>query len=188
MKSLSLTFLLAVSALVVAIPLASDPVICQGELITLSETFIGKNNDVKMEYTSCKGTQVHQKKSALFEARQANATNVCGANCNTNCFTPSGGGPDPNECHVIADALRFASENTGAIFPIPTGANATIVMSYRSCRSFFVNQDLGPLAYCRTDWADLIDFIAPNCQSTQNAHGGNCVATDQRWFVQVQHS
>ena len=23
-----------------------------------------------------------------------------------NCFAGSGGGPDPNECHVIADALR----------------------------------------------------------------------------------
>lgn len=32
---------------------------------------------------------------------------------NTNCFLPAGGGPDPNECHIIADALRFESENTG---------------------------------------------------------------------------
>ena len=31
----------------------------------------------------------------------------------TTCFTPSGGGPDPNECHVIADALRFDSQNIG---------------------------------------------------------------------------
>jgi hypothetical protein len=31
----------------------------------------------------------------------------------TNCFLPAGGGPDPNQCHVIADALRFNSENTG---------------------------------------------------------------------------
>ena len=32
--------------------------------------------------------------------------------------------------------------------------------------------------------AALIDFIAPNCQATQNAHGGICVADDQSWFVQ----
>ena len=32
--------------------------------------------------------------------------------------------------------------------------------------------------------ADVIDWVAPHCQSTQNAHGGNCVASDQRWFIQ----
>ena len=31
----------------------------------------------------------------------------------TNCFTPSGGGPDPNECTIIADALLYDSQNIG---------------------------------------------------------------------------
>ncbi len=31
----------------------------------------------------------------------------------TNCFTPSGGGPNPNDCTVIADALLFESQNKG---------------------------------------------------------------------------
>lgn len=35
----------------------------------------------------------------------------------TNCFTPSGGGPDPNECHVIADALLYDSQNVGQYCP-----------------------------------------------------------------------
>ena len=33
---------------------------------------------------------------------------------NTFCFTPAGGGPDPNECHVITDALLYDSQNVGA--------------------------------------------------------------------------
>lgn len=31
----------------------------------------------------------------------------------TNCFPGAGGGPDPNDCHVIADALRYDSQNIG---------------------------------------------------------------------------
>lgn len=34
---------------------------------------------------------------------------------NTSCFTPSGGGPDPNDCKIISDALRYESQNTGKI-------------------------------------------------------------------------
>ncbi|KAF9269737.1 hypothetical protein L218DRAFT_993736 [Marasmius fiardii PR-910] len=156
--------------------------VCLGQVVN-SEMFIGANQDVKVEFVTC------PQPSQVLEPRQTTPpTNVCGAQCNTNCFTPSGGGPDPNECHVIADALRFDSENIGAIFPIGTGTNNTIVMTFRSCKSFFVNQDLGALAYCRTDWAAVLDIVASNCQAPQNAHGGNCVAADQRWFIQVQHS
>ncbi|PPQ90709.1 hypothetical protein CVT25_005017 [Psilocybe cyanescens] len=168
---------------VLAIPVA-DESICHGESDILSEKLIGKDRNVKMTTLACSG-DIHSRNSV--EARQNTSIplNVCGAECNTNCFIPAGGGPDPNECHVIADALRYESQNSGAIFSIPNG-NATtnpIVMQFRSCKTFFVNQDLGPLTYCRTDWAALIDWLAPTCQATQNAHGGNCVAADQRWFV-----
>ncbi|TFY81237.1 hypothetical protein EWM64_g2775 [Hericium alpestre] len=99
------------------------------------------------------------------------------------------GRPDPNECHVIADALLYDSQNIGALFNMDPAQNTSlIVMTFRSCQTFIVNQTPNALTYCRTDWASLVDWIAPNCQATQNAHGGNCVARDQQWFVQVQHS
>ncbi|KAF8908410.1 hypothetical protein CPB85DRAFT_1309351 [Mucidula mucida] len=158
--------------------------ICEGQT-TLEEFYIGAEKNVKVEKISCATPLVQ---GSVLEARQTNGTNVCGATCNTNCFQPSGGGPDPNDCHVIADALRYESQNTGALFQVPNGTNNTILMTYSSCKSFFVNQDLSPVIYCRTDWAGVLDWVAPNCQSTQNAHGGNCVAADQRWFVQVEHS
>lgn len=87
----------------------------------------------------------------------------------TNCFIPSGGGPDPNECHVISDALLYNSQNIGLylfilsnepvhsylaigpLFNITTNA-AVITMQFRSCLSFFVNQAGLDLTYCRTDW------------------------------------
>ncbi|KAJ7262908.1 hypothetical protein C8J57DRAFT_1334168 [Mycena rebaudengoi] len=167
------------STAVVSVTPAGSDTVCAGQ-VTLSETYIGEHNNVKVSFATCPdvGSQ-----SRALTSRQT-VTNVCG----TNCFVPSGGGPNPNDCHIIADALRFNSQNIGAIFQVNTGTNNTVVMQFASCLSFFVNQDLGPIAYCRTDWAALIDFIAPNCQATQNAHGGNCVATDQRWFAQVQHA
>lgn len=90
---------------------------------------------------------------------------------NTNCFIPSGGGPDPNECHVISDALLYDSQNIGswpllrwpfchsltprlgALFQLNPAANGSVItMQFRSCESFMVNQDIVPLTYCRTDW------------------------------------
>ena len=72
---------------------------------------------------------------------------------NTNCFTPSGGGPDPNECHVITDALLYDSQNIGALFTLDPAKNTSVItMQYRSCKTFMVNQDSGALNYCRTDW------------------------------------
>ncbi|PPQ71216.1 hypothetical protein CVT24_009997 [Panaeolus cyanescens] len=164
-------------------------------------SWIGKDKNVEVYTVSCPTSRQDDGQELQRLTPRQTPTNVCGAQCepdprmtmqfdirgisNTNCFTPSGGGPDPNECNVIGDALRYASENTGAIFPIGLSPNNTIVMQYRTCKTFFLNQDLGPLAYCRTDWAALIDWLAFNCQATQNAHGGNCVAKDQRWFVQL---
>ncbi|TFK70864.1 hypothetical protein BDN72DRAFT_838395 [Pluteus cervinus] len=183
---LKLTHLLAVLAAVPAV--FSSPIvensICAGQS-TISESFIGKDKNVKVQYISCAAGPPDTFQARSVKPRQ---TNVCGKTCNTNCFTPSGGGPDPNECHVIADALRYESQNTGALFQIGTGTNNTITMTYRSCLSFFVNQDFGPEVYCRTDFADVIDWVAPHCQSAQNAHGGNCVASDQTWYIQVQNS
>ncbi|KAF5327713.1 hypothetical protein D9619_004675 [Psilocybe cf. subviscida] len=168
-----------------------DPTsICQGNKIITSTEFIGKEKNVKMEQITCDAldsTQVIDN-GALLQARQASTPNVCGANCATHCFTPSGGGPDPNDCHIIADALRFQSQNVAPVFTVANGTNNILSLSFATCTSFFLNQATTSLNYCRTDFASLIDFIAPNCQATQNAHGGLCVANDGRWFVQVQHA
>ncbi|KAI0089796.1 hypothetical protein BDY19DRAFT_86079 [Irpex rosettiformis] len=143
---------------------------------------IGKDKNVHAEVVQCDGIPLTPPSEIL--PRQVN---VCGAQCNTNCFTPSGGGPDPNECHVIADALLYDSQNVGALFTMDPAQNTSVItMQYRSCKTFIVDQAGIPLTYCRTDWSAVLDFVAFNCQSQQNAHGGNCVAADQRWFIQVQ--
>ncbi|KAJ3827752.1 hypothetical protein F5880DRAFT_1503624 [Lentinula raphanica] len=164
------------TALTLALFVAATPT-KRGEEI-LSETYIGEEKNVKFQRITCPAA------TTVKRALAPRQTNVCGNTCNTNCFTPSGGGPNPNDCHVIADALRFDSQNVGALFEIGTGSNNTIALTYASCESFYVNQDPTTQLYCRTDWAAVIDFVAPNCQATQNAHGGNCVATDQQFFIQ----
>ncbi|KAJ3927898.1 MAG: hypothetical protein NXY57DRAFT_577529 [Lentinula lateritia] len=180
MKLLTTLITLAFALSVAASPTRRDTSICAGEEI-LSETYIGEEKNVRLQHITCPPTPA---KRALAPRQ----TNVCGNTCITNCFVPSGGGPVPDDCHVIADALRFDSENVGALFEIGTGVNNTIALTYATCESFYVNQDPTTQIYCRTDWAAVIDWVAPNCQSTQNAHGGNCVATDQQFFIQVQHS
>ncbi|PFH48159.1 hypothetical protein AMATHDRAFT_76868 [Amanita thiersii Skay4041] len=156
--------------------------VCEGETV-LSEEFIGKDKNVKMQRLTC------PQRSITGRSLEARQTNVCATPCNRNCFSGGvGTGPDPNECHVIADAILFESQNTGALFEIGTGTNNTIAFFFRSCESFIVNQNLTPIVYCRVNWSQTIDNVAFNCQAQQNAHGGNCVATDQSYFIQVQHS
>jgi hypothetical protein len=170
--------------------------VCDGA-VTLASTWIGEAKNVEIKSVFCPDLhQRHDIQHMLEQPQTAplappGAKNVCGALCATNCFAPAGGGPDPNECHVIADALRFDSQQPGGPFvTIPNGATPSnsVVFKYNSCQTFFLNQASTPLTYCLTDWAALIDLVAPNCQATQNAHGGNCVANDQSWFVQVNHS
>ncbi|KAJ4469267.1 hypothetical protein J3R30DRAFT_1583347 [Lentinula aciculospora] len=184
MKLLTALVALTFALVVAASPTTTkrDTIICAGEEI-LSETYIGEDKNVKLQHITC--PQIATPVKRALAPRQ---TDVCGNTCDTICFTPSGGGPDPNDCHVIADALRFDSQNVGALFEIGTGTNNTVALFYSSCESFYVNQDSIPQLYCRTDWASVIDYVAPNCQATQNAHGGDCVATDQQFFIQVQHS
>jgi len=175
---------LSLSGFVAATPVAPES-ICKGNQVITATQYIGAEKNVKMDYITC--DSVNQSDGALLQSRQA-AANVCGANCTTDCFNPSGGGPDPNDCHVIADALRFDSQNIAPVFQIGTGTSNIVSLTFSSCTSFFLNQASTPLDYCRTDFASVVDFVAPNCQATQNAHGGLCVANDGRWFVQVQHS
>ena len=102
----------------------------------------------------------------------------------------------------VLNHVRRASP--GALFTMnPTNGTQKITMQFRSCMTYILNQDTVPLTYCRTDWvristydslemifirsilqSQLVDYISLNCQATQNAHGGLCVANDQRWYVQ----
>nr|BAL02926.1 hypothetical protein [Pholiota nameko] len=178
---------LSLLALVAGNPVAIED-ICQGNKVVTSTQFIGENKNVKLEHITCDAIKASEvaEKGALLQARQT--PNVCGAPCTTDCFLPAGGGPDPNDCHIIADALRFDSQNVAPVFTVTNGTNNVLSLTFASCTSFFLNQATTSLTYCRTDFASLVDFIAPNCQATQNAHGGLCVANDGRWFVQVQHA
>ncbi|TFY83662.1 hypothetical protein EWM64_g343 [Hericium alpestre] len=157
---------------------------------TLSTAYVGQNSGVRVEHVKCSNPITPTGDTiAVRSVLGKRQENVCGATCNTNCFSGAGGGPDPNDCTVIADALLYDSQNIANVFDMNPAQNTSlIVMTYASCESFIVNQTNDTLQYCRTDWSSLVDYIAPNCQATQNAHGGNCVASDGRWFVQVQHS
>jgi len=155
------------------------PFVCKDEKV-LSSYFAGKDNQVEAQVLSCSNT-AELVSRGITQKRQ---TNVCGNTCTTNCFYPAGGGPNPNDCQMIANALLYDSQNIGALFNITVGT--PIFMQYSSCETFFVNQATYNETYCRSDWASVIEYVAFNCQSQQNAHGGNCVASDQTWFIQVQ--
>ncbi|KAG1739881.1 uncharacterized protein EDB91DRAFT_1248642 [Suillus paluster] len=166
----------AIAAVFAAVAVQASSFTCENKAV-ISSSFIGENSDVKVETLGCSNTI--QKRG--LEARQ---TNVCADTCTTNCFTPSGGGPDPYDCQVISDALLYDSQNIGALFNITTAT--TLYMQYATCETFFVNQASYTETYCRTNWANVVEYVAFNCQSQQNAHGGNCVTSDQTWFIQVQ--
>ena len=82
-------------------------------------------------------------------------------------------------------------------------------MTYNTCQTYFLNQDASSITYCRTEWvriilrsssmvgllkredhrawidqSKLVTWLASDCSAANNAHGGLCVATDQRWYVQ----
>ncbi|KAH8091376.1 hypothetical protein BXZ70DRAFT_1041214 [Cristinia sonorae] len=179
-------FLLSATALA-ALPFAASFVIndellsfCKSPVLT-QQSYIG---DVKVSALQC-GSFLSEF-SKRQEETASSSSDVCGGQCTTHCFNPAGGGPDPNHCSVIADALRYDSQDIGEKFEI-TRASPLIVLQYKSCQSFFVNQASNTnLTYCRDDWAAVIDWVAWNCQAPQNAHGGLCVAGTQEWFIQVQ--
>ncbi|KAH7922942.1 hypothetical protein BV22DRAFT_1171558, partial [Leucogyrophana mollusca] len=152
---------------------------CEDKQITFSSN-IGQHSDIKTEFFSCSNAI-----NSVFPmaAMTASPPNVCGAPCKTNCFNPAGGGPDPNDCQVIADALLYESQNSGE-WLCSVRKTAGVSMTYKSCKTFILDQAGYDLTYCKDDWAAVIKYVAFNCQAQQNAHGGNCVANDQRWFIQ----
>ncbi|KAI6041826.1 hypothetical protein EDC04DRAFT_2892726 [Pisolithus marmoratus] len=175
MRLLAVLSTFAVGVFATAIP--SIPFLCENAEVLTTHS-IGRNEEVQAQVLSCSNRPSPTVDSVALAA----LTNVCGHTCNTNCFTPAGGGPDPNDCQVIANALLYANQNTGTNFNITVGS--PIYMQYASCETFFVNQASYNETYCRNDWASVIEYVAFNCQAQQNAHGGNCVASDQTWFIQ----
>ncbi|KAI0778059.1 hypothetical protein BD413DRAFT_98183 [Trametes elegans] len=150
------------------------------------ETYTGKDHNVKVSYSHCDDAPtvaVNGKLQSSHEKRQSN--NVCGAPCNTYCWSPAGG-PAASDCNVIADALLYESQKTGVLFNVSaTGTpTAKITMQYQTCLTYFLNQDFSTLVYCRTEWSKLVNWLASDCDASHNAQGGLCVATDQRWYVQ----
>ncbi|THU97070.1 cytochrome P450 [Dendrothele bispora CBS 962.96] len=71
---------------------------------TISETYIVANKNVKLEQISC---------TAGFGSRSSSDRQRDECLRDQLYFTPSGGGPDPNDRHVIADALHFKGANSG---------------------------------------------------------------------------
>ncbi|KAG1753213.1 hypothetical protein EDB19DRAFT_1902864 [Suillus lakei] len=164
----------AFAAAFAAVAVEASSFACENKAI-ISTSFIGENSDVQVDTVACSNT---------IEKRDLSTrqTNVCADTCTTNCFTPSGGGPNPYDCQVISDALLYNSQNNEALFNITSGT--AIYMQYSTCQTFFVNQASYSETYCSSNWANVVEYVAFNCQSTQNAHGGNCVPPDQTWFIQ----
>ncbi|KAE9382951.1 hypothetical protein BT96DRAFT_930095 [Gymnopus androsaceus JB14] len=197
MKFTSIVLAAASLLLVGATPMKRDKEVCPGQVI-VSETFVGADNNVKLSQVFCPENVANR----TLSARQSGGPilDVCGDTCNTFCFTPSGGGPDPNDCTVIAEAMLylFVQNEALADFSVGTGSGVifqlfffalhSLIRSLSRCQTLFVNQDSITESYCYVDWAAIINYVAPNCQSTQNAHGGLCLAADEQWFIQLRLS
>ncbi|KAF5309517.1 hypothetical protein D9619_012405 [Psilocybe cf. subviscida] len=126
--------------------------------------------------------------SELLVERQA-VNNVCAQipDCTTECLEPAHTGPTLDDCRVIQDTLRYIAQ-AGPTNTAGTGSNNTIVMSYRTCKSFFFNSGSIPAQYCRTSWADFLEKMVPECHKQKKAFGGRCTSPDQSWYIQFQHS
>lgn len=116
--------------------------------------------------------------------------NVCDEEpqCTIQCIAPTNAGPVFNDCHVIADTLRYISLASSKTNIVGTGTNNTIVMTYQTCKSFFWNSGTVPIHYCRPTWAEKLDEMAALCHHEGNRLGGKCVSPRNEWFIQFEHS
>ena len=145
---------LASSASAASLGSAASLDVCKNEVVA-SETFIGKDHNVKLTTSHCDGVPQVSSQGAVFNKRQHTPgppVNVCGNQCtsarvvelkahvdhicsgDTYCFNPSGGGPNENDCAVIADALLYDEQNTGDLFNVTyngVSAIAPLASSYR---------------------------------------------------------
>ncbi|KAI0271281.1 hypothetical protein BC834DRAFT_818017 [Gloeopeniophorella convolvens] len=170
-------------ALAFALPLGALAQCNNPEVV--SSTYVGEHKNVLLQQLYC--PDLPRTAAQAAAQRVVKRDNVCGAPCATNCFPGTANAPNAGDCTVIADALLYDSQNVGALFTLDPSANTSaITMQYHSCSTLIVDQAGVPLTYCRSDWSSLVNWLASDCSPTTNsAHGGNCVANDGRWFVQV---
>ncbi|KDQ50526.1 hypothetical protein JAAARDRAFT_41986 [Jaapia argillacea MUCL 33604] len=92
---------------------------------------------------------------------------LCGASCTTYCYTPAGGGPNPNDCQTLANGFSGDYTMTAGYY---------YTWTYGSCEVQQSNiiSPAQDIYYCYSDLAGVVSYIAWNCQATQNAHGGYC--------------
>ncbi|KAH7101792.1 hypothetical protein BKA62DRAFT_757098 [Auriculariales sp. MPI-PUGE-AT-0066] len=101
--------------------------------------------------------------------------NACGIYCPTYCYGGAGGGPDPNHCTQLAQGW------TSGTFVVNQGV--TVYYSLASCQVLVRNLgNFGGLTYCWNDLRGVTNYIAWNCQATQNAHGGYCPMNNE-WSI-----
>ncbi|RDX45062.1 hypothetical protein OH76DRAFT_1358598 [Lentinus brumalis] len=172
-----------------AVTAASLPTVretkCSHEEVAYT-TYIGQDKNVKLQVSHCDDELLRDAHGSLVTSlTKRQSSNVCGAPCNTFCWTPAGG-PTTSDCTVIADALLYESQNTGVLFNVNAFNTSTnkVTMQYNTCLTYFLNQDFNTLTYCRTEWSKLVNWLASDCSAANGSSGGLCVATDQRWYVQ----
>ncbi|KAH9885577.1 hypothetical protein C8Q73DRAFT_298873 [Cubamyces lactineus] len=184
-----LSLFLASGASAATLGSAASLSVCDNEVVA-SETYIGKDHNVKLTASHCGAAPHVSPQGTLLSKRQSTSVNVCGAQCNTYCFNPAGGGPNEDDCAVIANAILYDQQSLGPLFNISASRTPTdkITMQYGSCLTYFLNQASEQLTYCRSDWSTLVTWLSGDCNAAHNAHGGLCVATNGAWYIQVQHS
>jgi len=101
----------------------------------------------------------------------------CGTPCDSTCY-PGSNGPDPNDCQTIANSLRTHNPLVFTLNP-----NNFLLLSYKTCGIGFQNQiaasSIGcsqQIIYDYPDMADVLQYLAWNCQSSQGARGGRCTS------------
>jgi len=163
--------------------------VCDSAAIA-SEQYFGDNDEVKMTSFSCANGLTGDAGSGNSTEGDSGSmqvpTNVCGTQCNVNCFGPSwqGGGPDPNDCQKIANTMANYPQNELLI----TQSVPIAQFQVGSCYTMFVNKVSKDLQYCYKDWANHLHDVAFNCQAPNNAHGGRCDAQSNNYYIEAYRS
>ncbi|EPQ53540.1 hypothetical protein GLOTRDRAFT_111695 [Gloeophyllum trabeum ATCC 11539] len=183
--------LVALLACLAAAAAAATSYTCSnGAPATHLSTFVVPGSETPGHIWSCPGAAAPLKALIKLEAREAGANetqavDITRAPCTTYCDTPAGGGPDPNDCSTLANA-----DAVGGNFTIP--ASSYLAWTWKSCQVTQSNL-LNPArelnyTYDGRDWAGVVNYVAWNCQSQENAHGGSCRFYDNTnvSIIQVQ--
>ncbi|KAI0770905.1 hypothetical protein BD413DRAFT_69521 [Trametes elegans] len=170
---------IAASSGVTAMVFGADGAMSCTNEVVVSEKFIGKHN-VKLTTFRCDH-------AGPVPALSGDSTKVCGAQCDTFCYQPAGGGPNEGDCAIISSALIDHKPNLFNVSGAGTGHNA-VLLEHGSCKTYFFDLAATQLTYCYSEWDKLIKYLASTCNAAHGASGGHCIAADERWMVQVVHT